>query len=65
MLYIFEQCVILLYAIAGKIGISYEALNVWIFVIVWPVVTIMLIAVIYHQRRKIKQLQSTHRDENQ
>ena len=35
--YIFKLCVILLVDLASWLGISYEELNVWLFVIVLPV----------------------------
>ena len=36
----FDYCVRLLYQVAGMMGITYEEINVWLFVIVLP--TIML-----------------------
>ena len=41
--YIFERCVVLLHWIARKVGTTYEAINVWIFCIIWPLFTLALI----------------------
>jgi hypothetical protein len=40
---VFNQCVRILNCTAKKLGVSYEARNVWIFVIIWPAVTIILL----------------------
>jgi hypothetical protein len=40
---IFDWCVILLYEVAGWIGISYEEINVWLFCVTWPFLTFSLI----------------------
>ena len=53
---IFNGCVVLLLFLAGLFGMTYEAINVWIFVVIWPVFTLVLIAVVVWQRRKIRQL---------
>jgi len=34
----------------------YKEINVWVFVIIWPILTIMLIVIIVRQRQRIKQL---------
>ena len=39
-----------------KLGISYEAINIWIFVIIEPIIFIIMISYIIHLRRKIKKL---------
>jgi len=52
---IFDWCVDVLVYGAGILGITYKEINVWVFVIIWPIVTIVLFAVITLQRRKIKQ----------
>ena len=41
--YIFEKCVVLLHWLARKCGTTYEAINVWIFCIIWPLFTMALI----------------------
>jgi hypothetical protein len=53
---IFDGCVLLLVFLADLSGITYEAVNVWIFVIIWPVLTLALIAAVVWQRLRIRQL---------
>ena len=53
---IFDWCVKLLVYWAGILDITYKEINVWIFVILWPILTIALIGVIILQRRTIRQL---------
>lgn len=40
---LFDRCVELLRLMADKFGITYEAINVWIFCIIWPLLTVALI----------------------
>jgi hypothetical protein len=35
---------------------TYKAINVWIFVVIWPVLTLVLIAVVVWQQVRIKKL---------
>jgi hypothetical protein len=42
----FDRCVDLLEWLAKKLGISYQALNIWIFVVLWPLITIGLIVTV-------------------
>lgn len=37
---IFGTCVLLLMGLAALLGISYEAVNVWIFCVIWPLITV-------------------------
>ena len=53
---IFDLCVRLLAFLAGYLGITYKAINVWIFVIIWPLFTLALIAIVMVQWLKIRQL---------
>ncbi len=53
---IFNACVWLLVWAAQHLGITYEAINVWVFVIIWPVVTLALFAVIFVQQCQIRRL---------
>jgi len=53
---IFDWCVRVLVYWAGMVGITYKEINVWVFVIIWPILTIILIGVIVMQQRKIHQL---------
>jgi hypothetical protein len=54
---IFDQCVLLLVFLAGQLGMTYQAINVWIFVVIWPVLTLTLIVVVILQQLKIRKLQ--------
>jgi len=57
----FNYCVRLLYDAASLIGISYEEINVWIFCILWPVVTIVMLAEIIRLRIKFSKVgEPTH-----
>ena len=53
---IFDWCVKVLVYWAGILGITYTEINVWVFVIIWPTLTLLLIAVIVTQQRKIRRL---------
>ena len=53
---IFNYCETLLYDWADTIGISYELLNIIIFVTGYPLFVLFLLAIVFRQRSKIKQL---------
>lgn len=53
---IFDWCVNVLVYWAGIFGITYKEINVWVFVIIWPLLTIVLVCVIAAQRRTIRNL---------
>jgi len=53
---IFDWCVEVLVYWANIFGITYKEINVWVFVIIWPVLTMALIGVIVMQYRTIKKL---------
>ena len=53
---VFDWCVSLLVYLAGIIGITYQEINVWIFVIIWPVLSIFMFALIVMQRARINKL---------
>jgi len=46
---IFDWCVDVLVYWASILGITYKEINVWVFVIIWPIVTIALIGIILWQ----------------
>ena len=52
---IFNYCEALLYDWSGIIGISYELLNIIIFVIGYPLFVLFLLVIIFRQRSKINQ----------
>jgi len=51
---IFDWCVNVLVYWAGILGITYKEINVWVFVIIWPILTVILVAIIVWQQRKIR-----------
>ena len=53
---IFDWCVNVLVYWAGMFGITYKEINVWVFVIIWPILTVILFGIIVVQQRKIRQL---------
>lgn len=53
---IFDWCVNVLVYWAGILGITYKEINVWVFVIIWPILTVILVVIILRQRRRIRQL---------
>lgn len=58
---IFDWCVNVLVYWAGIFGITYKEINVWVFVIIWPILTGFLIGVIVVQYRRIRQLSRNNR----
>jgi hypothetical protein len=52
---IFDWCVNALIYWANIFGITYKEINVWVFVIIWPILTIGLVAIIVRQRQRIQQ----------
>jgi hypothetical protein len=55
---IFDQCVYLLVFLADQLGMTYKEINVWIFVFIWPVFTLVLIGLVILQRLRICRLLS-------
>lgn len=53
---IFDWCVYVLVYWATIFGISYKEINVWVFVIIWPILTVTLIGIILMQHRMIRRL---------
>ena len=53
---IFDWCVNVLIYWANVFGITYKEINVWVFVIIWPLLTILLIGILVMQYRMIKRL---------
>jgi hypothetical protein len=53
---IFDWCVDVLIYWAGIIGITYKEINVWVFVIIWPILTLLMIGIIVLQQRMISRL---------
>ena len=53
---IFYKCVALLKYFAAMFGMTYEEINVWIFCVIWPLITLLMIFWIFHLIRKNNQL---------
>ncbi len=53
---IFDWCVAVLIYFAGVFGITYKEINVWVFVIIWPIFTLALIALVVIQQVYIRRL---------
>ena len=49
----FNFCVILLYNIGSLFGITYEEINVWLFVVIWPLISLIMFAEIIRLRLKL------------
>ncbi len=41
---------------ANVFGVTYKEINVWVFVIIWPLLTILLIGIIVMQYRTMRRL---------
>ena len=53
---IFDACVELLKWLGNILGLSYNEINVWIFVIIEPIIFIVMLVWIIRLRKKIKLL---------
>ena len=49
----FNFCVRLLYDVGGFIGITYEEINVWLFVVIWPISSSVLFTEVIRLRLKL------------
>ena len=47
----FNWCVKLLYDLAAYIGISYEEINIYLFIIIHPLITLMFFSLWIYERR--------------
>ena len=52
----FNWCVNLLEGLALKLNMTYEEVNIWIFVIIEPIIFLVMLLLMYKQYRKIKSL---------
>ena len=50
---IFNFCVIFLYKLGSLLGITYEEINVWLFIVIWPLISLIMFAEIIRLRLKI------------
>ncbi len=53
---VFNFCVVLLVDLANILGITYEEINVWIFCIIWPLLSLILFAEVVRLRIKNEQM---------
>ena len=49
----FNFCVRLLYDVGNFLGITYEEINVWVFCVIWPILTLIMFGEILRLRLKI------------
>ena len=49
----FNFCVRFFYDIGGLLGITYEEINVWLFVVIWPIASLILFAEVIRLRLKL------------
>ena len=49
----FNFCVSFLYDICVLLGITYEEINVWLFVVIWPIASLILFAEVIRLRLKL------------
>jgi hypothetical protein len=54
--YIFDWCVHFLADSANLIGISYKEINVWVFCILWPLLTLWQTIALIRQARVLRRL---------
>jgi len=57
---LFDICVEVLYWIADITGLTYKEANIWIFVIIHPIITVALFATVIWQRNKINRKVKTN-----
>ena len=50
----FKWCVDLLEALALKLHMTYEEVNIWLFVIIEPIIFLFMLWIIYKQYRTIR-----------
>ena len=53
---LFNWCVDFLVWLADMVGMTYEEVNIWIFVIIEPLVFLVMLWILIRQYRKIRQL---------
>ena len=58
----FNLAVRALYDVASWLGITYEEINVWLFMVAWPVVTLALMGIVVWQSRQNRQLRRDTED---
>jgi hypothetical protein len=59
---IFDWCVNVLVYFAGVFGITYKEINVWVFVIIWPILTLAMLVILIVQQVRIRRLEKLLRN---
>lgn len=59
---LFDLCVAILVWLAQLFGVSYNEINIWIFCVIWPIFTVLLIALVVWQRIRIRRLTEQFRN---
>jgi len=54
--YIFDKCVQLLYWLAPMFDMTYKEINIWIFVILEPLIFFIMLFYILHLRSKLRKI---------
>lgn len=53
---LFDLCVRILIWLAALFGVSYNEINIWIFCVIWPIFTVILIGLVVWQWISIRKL---------
>ena len=61
---IFGWCVDLLVKWAEALGLTYNEINIWLFVIIEPLIFLIMLFIILNQRMKIKELMNNGKAQN-
>ena len=57
--FIFYSSVDALILLARLLGMTYEEINVWLFCVVWPILTFLLMYAVYFLGRQNRELRET------
>lgn len=53
---LFDLCVRILLWLATLFGVSYNEINIWIFCVIWPIATVILVGLVVWQGIRIRKL---------
>ena len=59
---LFDLCVGAMYLMSDITGLTYKEINIWLFVIIHPVITLTLFILLVFKQRKINHFQKTSED---
>ena len=57
--FIFHSSVDALILLARLLGMTYEEINVWLFCVTWPILTLILLYAVYSLVRQNRELRET------